>query len=138
VIEITGGDGSVEEGGTQQLDGTGYYSDGSTADITGDLTWESSDTGVATVDENGLVTGVGAGTAVITATLNGVTTTFTITVTPGPTTTPTATPTPTPEPEAVTVPWSMIGGIIGGVLAAALLLFFLLRRKKGVTPEQPV
>lgn len=37
------------------------------ADATGEITYESSDTAVATVDENGLVTAVAAGTATITA-----------------------------------------------------------------------
>ncbi len=47
------------------------------------LTWESSDPSVATVDENGVVTGVSAGTAIITVTSNetGVSTTCMITVT---------------------------------------------------------
>lgn len=43
--------------------------------------WTSSNTGVATVDTEGLVTGVSAGTAVITATLPSITQTRTITVT---------------------------------------------------------
>lgn len=45
------------------------------------LTWSSSNTSVATVDENGKVTGVAAGTATITATTaNGKTATCTVTV----------------------------------------------------------
>lgn len=37
-------------------------------DVEQDVTWESSDPAIATVDENGLVTGIGQGEAVITAT----------------------------------------------------------------------
>jgi hypothetical protein len=52
-----------------------------------------------------------------------------VTVTPIETATPTPTPTPTPAPGVPGVPWSMIGGIIGGVIAAGLLFYFLLRRR---------
>ncbi|MCM3625537.1 Ig-like domain-containing protein [Brevibacillus borstelensis] len=44
-------------------------------------TFESSDTAVATVDENGLVTAVGEGTATIKATIDGKEATFVVTVT---------------------------------------------------------
>src|SRR6266850_832006 len=44
------------------------------------VTWSSDHTGVATVDANGLVTGVAAGAATITATCEGVTGTAAITV----------------------------------------------------------
>jgi LPXTG-motif cell wall-anchored protein len=71
---------------------------------------------------------VGAGTAQITANIDGVTGTFDITVTP----------TVTPGAGVASVPWSLIGGIIGGVLAAGLLLFFLLRRRRGAAPEETV
>lgn len=58
----------------QQLTATGTFSDGSTADISGQVTWNSLNLAVATVSSTGVVTGTGsAGTATITATLNGVT-----------------------------------------------------------------
>lgn len=46
-----------------------------------DVTWESDDESIATVDENGLVTAVGVGQATITVTANDVTDTATVNVT---------------------------------------------------------
>ena len=46
--------------------------------------WTSRNTAAATVAENGLVTGVTVGTAIITATANGLTATATVTVAPPP------------------------------------------------------
>lgn len=48
--------------------------------LTGDITWKSSDAKVATVDAKGNVKAVNAGTATITATLGKVSATFTVTV----------------------------------------------------------
>ena len=51
-----------------------------TAPVEGAITWDSSNTSYATVDDEGKVTAVGAGTAVITATSNGVTASCTVVV----------------------------------------------------------
>ena len=58
---------------TSQLDATGTYSDGTTGDVTYDVTWVSENTAIATIDWNGIVTGVAAGTTNIDATLNEIT-----------------------------------------------------------------
>src|SRR5438874_1902375 len=63
---------SVPAGATQQFRATGTYTDGSTADLTSSVTWSSSDPGLATVDANGLATGVGVGTATVSATSGAV------------------------------------------------------------------
>lgn len=65
-----------------QMKATGTYSDQSTRDLTGNVTWASSSTSVAAV-QAGTITGVNPGTATITASENGVTATMTITVTSG-------------------------------------------------------
>ncbi len=78
---------SVAPGFTQNLMATGTYSNATTADLTNAVQWSSSSTGTATVSNadgsEGRVTGVGAGTAQITAThaASGVTSAVTLTVT---------------------------------------------------------
>src|SRR5205807_2094730 len=63
---------SVPVGLTLQYTATGSYSDGSTADITSQVSWSSSNTGIATISTAGLATGVAAGGPVtITATYGG-------------------------------------------------------------------
>ena len=62
---------SVVVGDQQQTAVIGTYSDGSTADVTNSATFRSSDTALATVDAAGLVTGVAAGQATVTATVDG-------------------------------------------------------------------
>lgn len=53
-------------GTTQPITVTAFLSDGTSQDVTKLLDWSSSDPSIATVDENGIVTGVAAGSAVIT------------------------------------------------------------------------
>ncbi len=67
-IEVTP-EGSVPLGATQQFTATATFDDDSTSDVTAQVTWSSSDTGVATIDAAGLATSHTVGSADITATL---------------------------------------------------------------------
>jgi hypothetical protein len=57
---------------TQQFKAIGTYSDGSTKNITSQVTWTSSKTNIATVSASGLVTAIAAGNTSIMATLSGI------------------------------------------------------------------
>lgn len=78
-IAVTGASPSIYVGQTVQLTATGTFSDGSTSNLTATATWNSPSPTVASVS-GGLVTGVGAGSAVITASSGGVSGSFTVTV----------------------------------------------------------
>lgn len=74
---------SVVRGGTVQLGATGRYTDNSTATLTGQVTWNSANTAIATVSPGGLATGVALGSSDVTASLDGVTSnTMVLNVTP--------------------------------------------------------
>ena len=60
-ITITPSAASVQVGSNRQFTATGGYSDSSTADLTGSVTWGSTDTAVATISGGGLAHGVGGG-----------------------------------------------------------------------------
>ncbi len=78
-ISITAATSSAVVGATDQLTAIGTYSDGSTQNLTSSITWET--TAAASISNAGLVTGVTAGSATITATLNGVSKSMAIPVT---------------------------------------------------------
>ncbi len=59
---------TMPAGLTQQFTAIGTYSDNTSYDLTGQVTWTSSNPAVATVNSNGLATVAGAGTTTITAT----------------------------------------------------------------------
>jgi hypothetical protein len=112
-IVVEPGNATFSIGAKQQFTATAYYSDGSSKEVTNEVAWESSDKGVATIDNTGLATGIDVGNAQITASLEGVP----------------SNPVPV-SVVPVSVPWAMIGGIIAAALALGLFLFFLLRRRQ--------
>jgi hypothetical protein len=83
-IAISPANPTVAQGFSQQLAATGTFSDSSSRDVTGQVTWASAETSVATVSNapgsQGLATGVAPGSTTVTASLNGVTTSTTLTV----------------------------------------------------------
>jgi hypothetical protein len=81
VITITpnpGGYVILDDTDTKQFTATGNYSDGSSKDITSQITWGSSDVTVATISSTGLATGRRGGQVNITATLVGITSQVTL------------------------------------------------------------
>ena len=80
-VKIDGGDFSVKAGETRQLTAKLLAADGTEVASDDALTWRSSNTAVASVDANGLVTGVAKGTATITASVGGKSDTVTVNVT---------------------------------------------------------
>src|SRR5512138_729111 len=74
-VTVTLSSASIAVNGTVQLIATA-----SPQQSAGTFTWTSSNTTVATVSSSGLVTGVGSGTATISATAGGVTGTSLVTV----------------------------------------------------------
>ena len=87
---------SIAKGTTVQLTAIATFSDGSTEDLTDQVSWTSGNHAIAEVsnvlDTRGLVTGTGMGSAAITATLNGVSGSTTVTVTAATLTSITVTP----------------------------------------------
>ena len=81
-IAVTPAGQSILVNGTQQFTATGTYSDGSQQDITGNVTWSSSDSTLATVNSAGLGTGVSAGNVMIQATSGNISGSTSLTVNP--------------------------------------------------------
>jgi len=79
-IVITPANPTVPVNTAQQLTATGNYSDGSSADITGLVTWSSNSNSIAVVSTSGLLTGMAAGTIGISATLGTLSGTTQVTV----------------------------------------------------------
>ena len=80
-ITITPPLSTVSTGGTEQLTAMGSFTDGTTQDLTATVTWSSSAPTVAAVSNTGLVSGMAAGTAMITASSNLIRGAETLTVT---------------------------------------------------------
>src|SRR5437773_757750 len=80
-IGVTPANPNLPQGLTGQFTATGTYSDNSTQDLTAQVAWSSSNTGVATIGSASVATRSGAGTTRITATLGRVSGSTTLTVT---------------------------------------------------------
>ncbi|HJW72844.1 MAG TPA: Ig-like domain-containing protein [Geothrix sp.] len=81
-LSITPSNPSIAKGGTRQLTAMGAYSDGTSHDLSSTVTWSSSAPGTAAVSGTGLVTGVNAGSATLTAASGNVSAQATVTVSP--------------------------------------------------------
>ena len=71
---------SVAAGATLQLAAKGTYSDGTTADVSSQVTWSTSDSTVATTNAAGLLTSLKAGSVVASAKLGSIAGSMTVTV----------------------------------------------------------
>lgn len=71
-VSINPSSATIEVGNTVNLTATATYSDSTTQNATNNAIWSSNNESVATVDNNGIVTGISTGSATITATYQGV------------------------------------------------------------------
>ena len=71
---------AIELNTTQPMTASGTYSDGTQQDLTNLVTWASSSSSIATIDQTGLVTAVASGSTNITAAMSGITGTTALTV----------------------------------------------------------
>lgn len=78
-INVSPSNPTINVGMFQTFTAQGFYSDGSAPDITSSVTWSSSNTSVATIDNTGNANVFGAGTTSISATLDGITGSTTLT-----------------------------------------------------------
>ena len=83
MITVRPDDQRIAVGTTQQFSAMATYSDGSTKDVSNQVSWKSSAPDVATVSSTGQVTAHGVGICTISATLDGVTGSTTTTATMG-------------------------------------------------------
>ena len=85
-LTITPPSPSIAKGTSLQLSATGNFSDGSTQDLTNQVSWTAGDNGTAQVSNvagtQGLVSGLSVGNTSITVALNGIQVSTTVTVSP--------------------------------------------------------
>jgi len=81
-ITVTPANPGIPNGTAQQFTATGVFVDDSSQDLTSLVTWNSSNTAIATINSAGLATGVSVGAATITATSGDFSGSAALTVTP--------------------------------------------------------
>ena len=80
-IAVTASNLSISKGTTEQFTATGTYTDNSTRNLTGSVTWSSQTPSVATITAGGSVTATGTGTSKIQASSGSIAGSTTLTVT---------------------------------------------------------
>ena len=113
-IAVTPATDSVPVGIVRQYAATGTFTDGTSMDLTGSVTWSSTMPGFATVSAAGLATGVAPGATTIAATAGGVTGTAQLTVTNAVLQTIAITPDNPSLPDGLTVQLAAMGGYSSG------------------------
>jgi len=78
---IPGGDVTIANGTSHAFGALGVYSDGGQRPLAGQVTWASSDTGVATISAAGQATGAAVGNSTISATIGSISQSIKLTVT---------------------------------------------------------
>ncbi len=81
LITIQPGNGKIAQLTSQQFRAIGTYTDGTTHNVTGMVSWTSSNTGVAGIASNGLASALAPGTTTITASLGSISTSTKLEVT---------------------------------------------------------
>ena len=80
-INVTPGDISIANGTSTNLQATGFYSDSSSQNLTSQVSWQSNDPDIAEINSSGSLTSKNTGNTIVTASLNGQTSSTSITVT---------------------------------------------------------
>jgi hypothetical protein len=113
-ITVTPANSALPIGGTAQFTATGIFSDNSTQNLTGAVTWASTAPGIATITAGGLATMVSAGSSTITATSGAIVGSTKLSVQVNPL--PGAKPPGAPDAQAPgALPLVRPGGSLGGV-----------------------
>jgi hypothetical protein len=79
-VSVTPASANIAAGATQQFTATATYSDGSTANVSSTAIWTVGTAAVANINSSGLTTGAAAGSAMVTASLSGITGNASLTV----------------------------------------------------------
>jgi len=81
-IAVTPANPTIDVGATEQFKAEGTYSDGSTKDLTGSVSWTSASTAVAKISASGLATAVASGATKISAGMDSIGASTTLRITP--------------------------------------------------------
>ena len=81
-LKVSAANATPTVGDTVQLTATGKYSDGSTQDLTSQVTWNASPAGLASVSAGGVLTATASGAVSVTAAMGGVSGSASVTIAP--------------------------------------------------------